>query len=150
MMDNRFSKREQEIIVLLLQGNSNKQIALALDIASRTVEFHLGRIYAKLGVASRTEAVIKLSDYHPRESLDGIGTATKGNPQLQKSNFKGTFTKVFYHTHRSRRRPMKVFVRIAILLLLAVLITLVIVAIFLLIKQHLNPSAFSIISIVPM
>jgi hypothetical protein len=46
----------------LLQGKSNKQIALELGISNRTVEFHLGNIYTKLGVASRTEAVLKLRE----------------------------------------------------------------------------------------
>jgi hypothetical protein len=45
---------------LLLQGKSNKQIALALGIAERTVEFHLKNIYAKLQVNSRVELILKL------------------------------------------------------------------------------------------
>lgn len=57
---NELSKREKEVAELLLQGKSNKQIALALGIAEHTVEFHLKNIYAKLGVGSRAEAIIKL------------------------------------------------------------------------------------------
>jgi DNA-binding CsgD family transcriptional regulator len=63
-----FSPREQQVIDLLLQGKSNKQIALELHIASRTVEFHLSNIYTRLGVASRTEAVVKLGYTDLRES----------------------------------------------------------------------------------
>ena len=59
---NRFSEREKEVIELLLQGNSNKQIALALAIAESTVESHLTRIYAKLGVGSRVEAILRLNE----------------------------------------------------------------------------------------
>lgn len=58
--ENQLSKREIEIAKLLLQGKSNKQIALALNISESTVEFHLKNIYAKLGVDSRVEASIKL------------------------------------------------------------------------------------------
>jgi DNA-binding CsgD family transcriptional regulator len=54
------SKRELEVVELLLQGKSNKQIALMLDISDRTVEFHLKNIYAKLEVSSRAEAILKL------------------------------------------------------------------------------------------
>ena len=54
------SRREKEVTNLLLQGGSNKQIALSLGISERTVEFHLKNIYAKLQVASRVELVIKL------------------------------------------------------------------------------------------
>jgi hypothetical protein len=48
------------VVHLLLQGNSNKQIALALHISERTVEFHLKNIYAKLQVNSRVELILKL------------------------------------------------------------------------------------------
>jgi DNA-binding CsgD family transcriptional regulator len=65
---NQFSKREKEVVKLLLLGKSNKQIALELGIANRTVEFHLGNIYAKLGVISRAEAIVKFSESHLWES----------------------------------------------------------------------------------
>ena len=55
-----FSEREKEVIDLLVQGKSNKQIALQLKVSNRTVEFHLSNIYSKLGVSSRTEAVLLL------------------------------------------------------------------------------------------
>ncbi len=55
-----FSKREIEVAELLLQGKSNKQIALLLGISEHTVEFHLKNIYEKLGVSSRTEAILIL------------------------------------------------------------------------------------------
>jgi len=54
------SKREIDVAELLLQGKSNKQIAVALDIAETTVEFHLRNVYAKLQVSSRAEAILKL------------------------------------------------------------------------------------------
>lgn len=64
----RFTKQETKVIELLLQGKSNKQIAAQLGIQVRTAEFHLKNIYAKLNVASRTEAVLKLAGESPRES----------------------------------------------------------------------------------
>jgi len=57
----KLSKREKEVAGLLLEGKSNKQIAAALHISDSTVEFHLTKLYAKLGVASRAEAIIRLS-----------------------------------------------------------------------------------------
>jgi DNA-binding CsgD family transcriptional regulator len=54
---NSLTKREREVFELLLQGKSNRQIALALNITEHTVEFHLKNIYAKLGVSSRGEAI---------------------------------------------------------------------------------------------
>ena len=56
------TEREQDVARVLLQGKSNKQIALELGISERTVEFHLKNIYTKLEVASRTEAILKLAE----------------------------------------------------------------------------------------
>lgn len=67
----QFSNREGQVIQLLLQGKSNKQIALALGVSVRAVEFHLSNIYSKLGVSSRTEAALKLSELQLRESTGG-------------------------------------------------------------------------------
>ena len=58
---NELSKREKDVVNFLMQGKSNKEIARALSMAEGTVEFHLTKIYAKLGVVSRTEAIIRLS-----------------------------------------------------------------------------------------
>ena len=58
--DVQLSKREIEVLELVLQGNSNKQIALSLHITVRTVEFHLKNIYAKFQVSSRIELILKL------------------------------------------------------------------------------------------
>jgi DNA-binding NarL/FixJ family response regulator len=49
--------REKEVLQLLAQGLANKQIAVSLEISEHTVKFHVSSIYAKLGVANRTEAV---------------------------------------------------------------------------------------------
>lgn len=50
------SPREQEILALLSQGLSNKDIAEALNISAHTVKTHLERTYEKLGVSSRSAA----------------------------------------------------------------------------------------------
>ena len=50
--------RELTILQLLATGSLNKQIASQLGISTRTVERHCDHIYAKLGVKSRTEAVV--------------------------------------------------------------------------------------------
>jgi len=51
------SQREIEVLKLLAQGKSNKEIGSALFITGGTVKSHLKRIFGKLGVISRTEAV---------------------------------------------------------------------------------------------
>ena len=66
--NNLFSERENDVFKLLIQGKSNKQIALELGISNRTVEFHLSNIYTKLGVKSRSEAILKVADSQLRKS----------------------------------------------------------------------------------
>lgn len=53
------SRRELDILELLAEGISNKEIATRLGISSETVRTHLGHIYEKLHVQGRTEAVTK-------------------------------------------------------------------------------------------
>lgn len=55
----RLTDRELAVLQLLAQGLHNKQVATRLGISARTVERHCDSIYAKLGVGSRTEAVVR-------------------------------------------------------------------------------------------
>lgn len=52
------TEREREVLRLLVQGRSNKEIARDLQIAEDTVKTHVKHILAKLGVQSRTQAVL--------------------------------------------------------------------------------------------
>ncbi|MGH7882203.1 MAG: response regulator [Candidatus Dormibacteraceae bacterium] len=52
------SRREGDVLNLLAAGLSNKEISAQLFISIRTVEGHLGHIFDKLEVGSRTEAVL--------------------------------------------------------------------------------------------
>jgi len=55
----RLSGREMEILALLAEGLSNKEIGVRLDITAGTVRAHLMRIYEKLHVRCRTEAAVE-------------------------------------------------------------------------------------------
>lgn len=55
---DELTEREREIVDLLAQGLSNKLIASKLYLSVRTVEGHLANIYLRLGVHSRTEAML--------------------------------------------------------------------------------------------
>jgi DNA-binding NarL/FixJ family response regulator len=52
------SPREMDVLRLLAQGQSNKEIARSLHLVEETVKDHVRHILAKLGVKSRTQAVL--------------------------------------------------------------------------------------------
>jgi LuxR family maltose regulon positive regulatory protein len=53
------SEREIEVLSLIAEGLSNRQVAQRLVISPNTVRVHTANIYGKLGVANRTQAVTK-------------------------------------------------------------------------------------------
>jgi DNA-binding CsgD family transcriptional regulator len=59
---DRLTAREREIAVLVAQGRSSKEIAAALVLSVRTVDNHLQRVFAKLGVSSRAEVAGALGE----------------------------------------------------------------------------------------
>lgn len=59
--DHSLSLREAQVVKLVCGGNSNATIAGQLGISVRTVENHLRSIYAKVGVASRTQLISRLA-----------------------------------------------------------------------------------------
>lgn len=54
----RFTPREQQVLDLLAEGSSNKQIARDLDLSEGTVKVHVKHILKKLGLRSRLEAAL--------------------------------------------------------------------------------------------
>ncbi len=73
---NQLSRRELEVVNLLLLGKSNKLIALALGISDRTVEFHLKNVYTKFQVSSRMELVLKLGNTTGEAISEKLGRST--------------------------------------------------------------------------
>jgi|RhiMetdeSRZDD1v2_1073273.scaffolds.fasta_scaffold22385_2 DNA-binding CsgD family transcriptional regulator len=73
---DQLSKREREVVKLLLQGKSNKLIALSLGISNRTVEFHLKNVYAKFQVSSRIELILKLVNTTGGGKIEDLGYST--------------------------------------------------------------------------
>ena len=57
-MDEELTPRERQILSLLADGLDNTAIAERLTVTKRTVQNHISNIYGKLGVASRTEAML--------------------------------------------------------------------------------------------
>jgi len=63
----KLTARELEILKLLAEGRYYRDIGEALGISSSTVRAHLHSVYLKLQVKSRTQAVIKLHEYHQQQ-----------------------------------------------------------------------------------
>lgn len=57
--------REMQVLRLVVEGKTNQEIGLALEISEKTVEKHLESVFTKLGVSSRVEAAV----YAVREGL---------------------------------------------------------------------------------
>lgn len=112
-----FSKRELDVIELLLQGKSNKTIALLLGISTSTVEFHLKNIYSKLQVGTRAEAIVKLSE-------NQLGKST--GPVILEEPLESTVVEMSKPADNSkqyteRRTSMKLFAYISGWVLIAVI-----------------------------
>jgi len=54
---DKLSRREAEILLLLVEGRTNKEIALALELQEITIKVHLRNVYRKIGAANRAQAV---------------------------------------------------------------------------------------------
>ncbi len=54
----RLTRREHEVLELIVQGRANKRIAFELGISEKTVKTHVGHLLAKLGVSDRTQAAL--------------------------------------------------------------------------------------------
>ncbi len=62
--DGLLSQREREVLELLSEGKSNKEIARALDLSEPTVKFRLKNLFSKLGVSRRAMALAVAQKLH--------------------------------------------------------------------------------------
>ncbi|HEX6972853.1 MAG TPA: helix-turn-helix transcriptional regulator [Vicinamibacterales bacterium] len=70
----RLTPQETRVLTLLLHGHHKKTAADAMGVSINTVSFHLKNAYSKLGVHSKTEAVVK-------GLLEGILVPVQGEAQ---------------------------------------------------------------------
>ena len=61
LLQSEFSKREQEILELLIKGHTNKEIGEELYISINTVKTHIKNIYSKLNVSNRIQLISKVT-----------------------------------------------------------------------------------------
>lgn len=58
---DHLTPQETQVALLVAGGASNREAAASLFVTAKTIEFHLGRIYRKLGIRSRTQLSVRLS-----------------------------------------------------------------------------------------
>jgi len=61
--ENPLSPRESEILSLIVRGDTNKEIAQALNLADSTVKIHVQNIFKKLNITSRVQAAVYAIDH---------------------------------------------------------------------------------------
>lgn len=61
--------KEMSVATLVTQGKTNREVAAELAVSVNTVEYHLKHIYAKLGINSRSQLIVRLGVR--QEDLDG-------------------------------------------------------------------------------
>lgn len=76
-----FSKREEDVLQLLLRGNTNKQIALALSISDKTVKHHMTVLIQKLNVRNRVEVLLAAQELASSGVLSPEAAAAKLPPR---------------------------------------------------------------------
>jgi DNA-binding CsgD family transcriptional regulator len=70
------SRREREVLALIAEGRTNREIGERLFISQKTVGVHVGNILSKLGVSGRVEAAavaIRLGLTEPATAGSGVG-----------------------------------------------------------------------------
>lgn len=55
---SQLTRRELDVLRLIVDGHQNKQIALALGISEKTVKTHCSRLFQRIGVSDRTQAAV--------------------------------------------------------------------------------------------
>ena len=74
----RLTPREREVLALLAEGLSTRQIANRLKLSARTVESHIGRVYEKLQVRTRVQALYRAAGLGLVDLFTGPGGPHRG------------------------------------------------------------------------
>ena len=57
LQERGLSKRESEVVILVVQGLTNKQVADRLCVAEKTVKFHLTNVYKRMKISRRSQII---------------------------------------------------------------------------------------------
>lgn len=77
----KLSKREVDVVNLLAEGLSNRDIARSLNLSENTIKNYLFRIFEKVGVSSRTELLLQAYRLSPRDKAPNRNEPSDGTPE---------------------------------------------------------------------
>ena len=80
LLKKKLSKRETEVVMLVLEGFTDREVAHNLCVSVKTVKFHLTNVYKKLNISRRSQIFwqLPLSDFISiNEKLDGKVSVAK-------------------------------------------------------------------------
>ncbi|MCY4321311.1 MAG: helix-turn-helix transcriptional regulator [Bdellovibrionaceae bacterium] len=83
-LKKNLSKSEVEVVILVLQGLINREVANRLCVAEKTIKFHLGNAYKKLNISRRSELIWTL----PLADFVGVANKTPVNQKFSSSDDK--------------------------------------------------------------
>jgi DNA-binding NarL/FixJ family response regulator len=72
-MRGSFTPSEVRVARLVTRGATNREVAAALGLSAKTVEWHLSRLYRKVGVRSRTELAWRFARTRRAGQRNGSG-----------------------------------------------------------------------------
>ena len=82
------SKRESEVVILVVQGLTNKQVADQLCVAEKTVKFHLTNVYKRMKISRRSQIIWTLPMARfieqAKSTNDHIPPQPMSNPSFQR------------------------------------------------------------------
>ena len=93
LQERGLSKRESEVVILVVQGLTNRQVADQLCVAEKTVKFHLTNVYKRMKISRRSQIIWTLpmaqfiehakdiDPVHPPQQ--GQGHPTGPSPQIE-------------------------------------------------------------------
>ena len=91
-LKKNLSKSEVEVVILVLQGLINREVANRLCVAEKTIKFHLGNAYKKLNISRRSQLIwtLPLKDFvevDNSEKEKSFNYSSQSKPANQNENF---------------------------------------------------------------
>lgn len=123
LLHTPLSERELEILRLVAQGKSNKEIASELFISINTVKVHLAKIFQRIGVVSRTEATLYAIKNGITQITEKMDSSNVVPLNLGEKYIISTYTKNGVQQTENRYPPI-IFLTIILLLTISVFVLL--------------------------